>query len=129
MTGFGPRSFFEAAMRSSFIAEMQRAKTASPMSVIGMPNSAESITVHLPVPFWPAVSRIFSTSGSPSLSLKARISRVISMRYESRSPSFHSANTLCISSALMPRLSFMRWYASQMSCMSPYSMPLCTILT
>ena len=40
-----------------------------------MPNSLELMTVHLPVPFWPAVSRILSTSGWPSVSLKARISR------------------------------------------------------
>ena len=34
-----------------------------------------------------------------------------------------------IAPASMPRPSFSRWYASQISCMSPYSMPLCTILT
>src|SRR6266850_2239995 len=41
------------------------------MSVIGMPRSCELITVHLPVPFWPAVSRILSTSGEPSSSFFA----------------------------------------------------------
>jgi len=35
--------------------------------------------VHLPVPFWPAVSRIFSTSGVPSVSLNLRIAAVISI--------------------------------------------------
>jgi hypothetical protein len=52
-----------AFTRSSFSADTQRAKTASAISVIGMPSSATFITVHLPVPFWPAVSRILSTSG------------------------------------------------------------------
>ena len=31
-----------------------------------MPWSSALMPVHLPVPFWPAVSRIFSTSGAPS---------------------------------------------------------------
>ena len=33
------------------------------MSVMGTPRSDELMTVHLPVPFWPAVSRIRSTKG------------------------------------------------------------------
>ena len=79
--------------RSSFTAERQRANTASPMRVRGMPCCRASMAVHLPVPFWPAVSRIFSTIGSPSSSLKPRMSRVISIRYESSSPSFQPAKT------------------------------------
>ena len=58
-----------AATRSSLMAERQRAKTASPISVSGMPRSSAAMAVHLPVPFWPAVSRIRSTSGLPSSSL------------------------------------------------------------
>ena len=42
---------------------------------------------------WPAESLIFSTSGVPSESLKARMSFVISIRNESSSPLFQSANT------------------------------------
>ena len=38
------------------------------------------VPVHFPVPFCPAVSRILSTNGIPSSSLKVRISRVISIR-------------------------------------------------
>ena len=78
--GFGPGSTFEAATRSSLIADRQRANTASLISVSGMPSSSASTPVHLPVPFCPAVSRILSTSGWPSASLKARMSRVISIR-------------------------------------------------
>ena len=84
--------------------------------------------VHLPVPFWPAVSRITSTMGLPCLIRKPRISRVISIRYESSLPSFHSAKISCISSGTGPAL-LHRWYDSPMSCISPYSMPLWTILT
>eukprot|EP01139_Manchomonas_bermudensis_P012829 Amastigsp_a350122_9.p3 type:complete len:139 gc:universal Amastigsp_a350122_9:551-967(+) len=94
-----------------------------------MPQSSPAIAVHLPVPFWPATSRILVTSGAPSSSLKARMSRVISMRNESSSPLFHSAKTSAIAAWSIPRASFIRWYASQMSCMSPYSTPLCTIFT
>ena len=69
-----------ASTRSAFIAERQRANTASPMSVSGTPSSRAAMPVHLPVPFCPAVSRMFSTSAEPSVSLYARMSRVISMR-------------------------------------------------
>ena len=65
--------------------------------------------VHLPVPFWPAVSRIFSTIGEPSVSLNARMSRVISMRYESSSVVFHFLKTSCISSSDMPSRSRISW--------------------
>ena len=45
------------------------------MSVTGWPVSSALMTVHLPVPFWPAVSRILSTSGWPSSSFLAKMSR------------------------------------------------------
>ena len=122
-------SFVAASSRCDLSAERQRAKTASPMRVTGMPCSSASMPVHLPVPFWPAVSRIFSTSGVPSASLNLRISAVISIKYESSSVLFHSVNAALISSQLMPSRPCIRWYASQQSCMSPYSMPLCTIFT
>ena len=44
-------------------------------------------------------------------------------------PRFHSANTSAISAGLLPVARRMRSYASAMSCMSAYSMPLCTIFT
>ena len=69
MVGFSNRQSFYASTRSAFIAERQRANTASPMSVSGTPSSSAAMPVHLPVPFWPAVSRMFSTSAEPSLSL------------------------------------------------------------
>ena len=77
----GPLSNFAAATRSSFCADRQRAKTASAIRVRGTPRSAAEITVHFPVPFCPAASRIRSTIGFPvSGSVKPRISRVISIR-------------------------------------------------
>ena len=79
----------DARTRSSFKADKHRAKTASPMRVTGIPISSASMAVHLPVPFWPAESRIFSTMGTPSSSLKRRMSRVISIKNESKTPSFH----------------------------------------
>ena len=47
----GPGSTFDAATRCSLIAERKRAKTASPISVRGVPSSRAVIAVHLPVPF------------------------------------------------------------------------------
>ena len=61
----GPCRTFAAATRSSFWADRQRAKTASAISVSGTPRSVAEPTVHLPVPFCPAASRIRSTSGLP----------------------------------------------------------------
>ena len=77
----GPLRIFDAATRSSFWAERQRAKTASAIKVSGTPMSQAEITVHFPVPFWPAASRIRSIIGRPvSGSVKPRMSRVISIR-------------------------------------------------
>ena len=76
----GPERTLAAATRWDLSAERQRAKTASPMSVTGMPCSSASMPVHFPVPFCPAVSEIFSTSGVPSVSLCARMAAVISIR-------------------------------------------------
>ena len=69
--GAGPEITFEASTRSSFMADRQRAKTASPISVTGMPRSSALMAVHLPVPFWPAVSRILSTTARAVLVLLA----------------------------------------------------------
>src|SRR5438105_3666969 len=69
-----------AATLSSFIDERLRAKTASPIRVTGVPVSSALMQVHFPVPFWPAVSRIFSTTGVPSSSFFAKICAVMSIR-------------------------------------------------
>ena len=61
----GAGSLAEAATRSSFIALRLRATTASIMVGIGMPRSMAFCEVHLPVPFWPALSRMTSTRGLP----------------------------------------------------------------
>ena len=42
---------------------------------------------------------------------------------------YHTSEELNLPRLPMPSPSFMSWYASQMSCMSPYSMPLWTIFT
>ena len=51
------------------------------------------------------------------------------MRNESSSASFHAVNAVASSSLVKPPTTRSTSYASEMSCMSPYSMPLCTILT
>ena len=56
----GPFKSLDALTRSSLSADRQRAKTASPIKVRGIPSSKAAIAVHLPVPFCPAVSRIWS---------------------------------------------------------------------
>ena len=76
----GPLRTCEASSRSALIEERKREKTASPMSVRGIPSSKALTAVHLPVHFWPAKSRIFSTRGSPSESLTVNISAVISIK-------------------------------------------------
>ena len=65
----------------------------SPIRVIGIPMSSAEMAIHFPVPFCPAKSLIFSTNGCWSVSLKAMILAVISMRKESSSPLFHSVKT------------------------------------
>ena len=65
----------------------------SPIRVTGIPLSSAEMAVHFPVPFCPAESLIFSTNGCWSVSLKAMILAVISMRKESSSPLFHSVKT------------------------------------
>lgn len=85
----GPDKALEARIRSSLTADKHRAKTASPIKVTGVPKSKALMAVHFPVPFCPAASRILVTMGSPSSSLNRRISRVISIKKESRTPEFH----------------------------------------
>lgn len=55
----GPFNVLEALTRSCLIDEIKRANTDSVIIVNGIPNSSALIEVHLPVPFCPAVSRIF----------------------------------------------------------------------
>ena len=77
----GPLRTLEAATRSSLMAEMHRAKTASAMVGAGMPRSSADWLAHLPVPFWPAASLMSSTRGRPvSGSILAKMSLVIWMR-------------------------------------------------
>ena len=51
------------------------------------------------------------------------------MRNESSSAAFHSVKAAASSALVSPPTVLSTSYASEMSCMSPYSMPLCTILT
>ena len=109
---------------------MQRAKTASAMVGAATPRSRADWLVHLPVPFWPALSRIDSTSGPPVSGSFCREDvggDLDEVGFEVAL--VPAANCSCISSWLMPRTFFMMKYASLISSMSPYSMPLWTILT
>ena len=95
-----------------------------------MDRSAACCTVHLPVPFMPVLSRILSRmEPSPRSSALAKMMAEISIRKDDRSPAFHSVNAAASSALVRPPTVFSTSYASEMSCMSPYSMPLCTILT
>ena len=64
-----------------------------PIKVTGIPSDNADIAVHLPVPFCPAASLIFSTRGSPLSSLNCNMAAVISIKYESNSVLFQSSNT------------------------------------
>ena len=69
------------ALRCGTDPESARAKTASAMPVTGTPRSSADFTVHRPVPFCSASSRMTSTSGLPVLaSTCLSTSAVISMR-------------------------------------------------
>ncbi|MMZ64371.1 hypothetical protein D1872_266960 [compost metagenome] len=83
LNGFlaGPLSTLLAATRSSFMADKKREKTDSVIMDNGTPRSSALWLVHLPVPFWPAASRITSTIGLPvSSSYCEKMSAVISIR-------------------------------------------------
>ena len=54
---------------------------------------------------------------------------VISIRKLSSSPPFHSSKTTASASLSKPLRCFSNAYASEISCISPYSIPLCTIFT
>ena len=97
---------------------------------IGTPSSSAICAVQRPVPFCPALSSTMSTSATPvSGSTTRQTCAVSSMRNDSSAPAFHSLHTSAVSAAVIPRPRRMTSQASAMSCMSPYSMPLCTILT
>ena len=82
------------------------------------------------MPFCSAWSTTTSTNGLPvSASTCDSTSAVISIRYESRRPRFQVRKISAISAGEYPATSRSSWYASPMSCMSAYSMPLCTIVT
>jgi hypothetical protein len=65
--------------------------------------------VHVPVPFMPTTSTIFSASGSPlPLSLKLITLLVTSIRKLWSSDWFHALKTSSISALLMPATFFIR---------------------
>ena len=67
---------------------MMRASTAAAIVGMATPSSSAACVVHLPVPFWPAASRMLSTSGlrPPWSSLTLKILAVISIRNDCSSP-------------------------------------------
>lgn len=62
-----------------------------PIRVTGVPYSRAEMAVHFPVPFWPALSRIFGSRCVLSVSLNLRMFAVISIRKESNSVLFQSS--------------------------------------
>src|ERR1017187_3850312 len=105
----GPLRIFEAATRSSLIALKQRANTDSAIVGAGTPMSRALTEVHLPVPFWPAVSSTMSTKGFFVIgSFCLRMSAVISIRKLPSAPAFHSEKMAPISGAFRPRRPFIR---------------------
>ena len=99
----GPSSAALAAARRSGLLEAARANTASAIADAGTPRLSDSCTVQVPVPFMPAASTMTSISGLPvAASTWRSTSAVISIRYESRSPVFHWANTSAASVADNP---------------------------
>mmetsp|Transcript_14353 Transcript_14353/g.47636 ORF Transcript_14353/g.47636 Transcript_14353/m.47636 type:complete len:235 (+) Transcript_14353:416-1120(+) len=122
-----PAYTFSAATRSSFRPDKKRASRELAIVGIATLSSAACCTVHFPVPFIPVLSKILSTSAPPSgfwSSCFARIRALISIRNESSSFAFHSSNAATSSSLVSPPTVRNTSYASEMSCISPYSMPL-----
>ena len=75
----------------------------------GTPMSRALTEVHLPVPFWPAVSRTMSTNGFfDAGSFCFRMSAVISIRKLPSMPAFHSEKIAPISAGFRPSSRFMR---------------------
>ncbi len=62
----------DTAARSVRVAEMPRASTAAVMAEAGEPRSSASMADQRPVPFWPALSTITSTTGLPVAGSVAR---------------------------------------------------------
>ncbi len=118
------------AFRCTGFDDTARANTASAIPPTGTPRPTEFCTVQTPVPLDPAWSTMTSTSGFPVAASSWRsTSAVISMRYDSRSPPFHSSNTSAMASGSWPPTRRSRSKDSAMSCMSAYSMPLWIIFT
>ena len=110
--------------------ESTRASSAAAMLGMGTPSVRPTCAVHWPVPFCPALSSTASTRKPPPFgSRTVNTSAVSSMRNDSNGPRFQAANTSASASGLRPPARCSTSYASAMSCMSAYSMPLCTILT
>ena len=81
MRASGPCSRVLATSRVAFIDDSTRASTAAPIVLTTTAFCAAFISVHWPVPFWPALSRMTSTIGAPvSGSRCARMRAVISIR-------------------------------------------------
>ena len=125
----GPLRTSLAATRSLFMLDSTRAFTAAAIDGTGTPRSSATRAVHIPVPFWPALSSTRSTSQPPSGSGVAKISAVISTRNDSSGPAFQPRKVSARAGASRPPRRASRSYASARNCMSAYSMPLCTIFT
>src|SRR6218665_61883 len=126
----GPERTRLAATRSSLSEDRLRASSAPAMDGTDTPRSSATCTVHLPVPFCPALSSTCSTSGLPvSGSFLRSTWRVVSSRKDSAMPWFHWVKRSASASVDSPSPRRSRSYVSASNCMSAYSMPLCTIFT
>mmetsp|Transcript_39525 Transcript_39525/g.48916 ORF Transcript_39525/g.48916 Transcript_39525/m.48916 type:complete len:248 (-) Transcript_39525:713-1456(-) len=118
---------------SALYDDKNRAFNAAPIVGIATACINESRTVHIPVPFCPVLSNTLSTKYTllslPLSSIFLKICPVISIKNDFNSPLFHSSNTSPISLLLNPTTNFNISYASAINCISPYSIPLCTIFT
>ena len=116
-------------MRPSLSAEAKRAKTAAAIEATGHCKSKPASTVHFPVPFCDATSRMESTIQLPFPSLDLKIFAVISIRYPPNPPDSQSSKNCAICSLVKELQFFKIKDASDISCISAYSIPLWTIFT
>ena len=87
------------------MAERQRAKTDSAIVGAGTPMSSALTEVHLPVPFWPAVSRTMSTKAFFlfGILLLEDVGGDFDEEAVERAGLFHSEKISPISAGLRPR--------------------------
>ena len=117
--------------RCSAWPDSERANTASAMPVTGTPRSSAICTVQRPVPFCSAWSATTSTNGLPVAGVDVAEHLGGDLDQERLEVAGVPARGRSRRSrpGVRPAPMRSRSYASAISCMSAYSMPLCTIFT